>query len=1018
MNRLSFERTKRRTHLRLTLEHLESRRLMAGLNVLVFADNDGSRTLGTAADSPAANRLVYVDLNRSGRFEDGEPLSVSGADGLAKFPNLPAGDYFVALAGGNPAQLQTTSVTSDPLGQLVATADTQTLISSSDLRHVWSVSSSGRVTAVGTADSQLFGAAAPLELGGPVLGSTQGRPTDSREAIAWALVDRGGERPALLRLDLAAGKASEVAVQNLPPSNRIAGIASMGEEVVLKLDGPGGSAAAKLQLSETSAAIGDLTPVPRGTLVSSPAANRLAIVGAGNERAISSVRFTESGAALVETATAGGALQNAQFLSDGKTIVAARTDGGLEVFATDNELRSVAYLAEAGGAIAVSQADGRVITGNATQPGQLIVWDSASWSPVSRIALAATSFAKSDSSLQSAAPLRALAVDQFGQRVLAATASSVFGAGLANPAPLPVSVAAGNRTSQASLGVRLIGQPTPLPSRVEIAKSLDEDSRLSVDLSSIPALAALGASNFMYAPSVNPQSGTLQVTPTGRLSYQPPANGSGTDKAELKLFDGINTTTVALTLNVNPVNDPPSAFTIDARSISEAATAGTSAGYTTVFDVDADASYLITTDDPRFTVVDGELRRTEFGELDFESEPIVALHVTATDASNPSFVLSELVSIPIADSNDGPTSFSFYFSTIVCENSSDFEIGNFSIDDPDAHGPYAITLSDNRFEVVDGFLRIKADQPLDYEQEHRIELVVTVSDPTAEINKQPVSGTITIEVQDMNDAPDDLWVDPASVMPHQPGAYVGHIYVSDEDFYDDYVFSVSDPRFVVEGNTLRLRDGESVDRTASTTVPVIVTATDADGNVLSKTITVEVINDAPFQNPNNPLDVDNDGATYPRDVLILIDLLNRKGPHAIDPLGSAGEGDDPDQQFFIDVNGDGYFSPLDALIIINHLNKRSLTGDGEGEAAPAIESRPLAPASRLASFSSDPTTFEPLAADDAGLACPPYSPESSEAGLAPPLAWSVSDDSREALASDLDIELESLLEQLSRERLR
>ena len=92
MNRPSFERTKRRTHLRLTLEHLESRRLMAGLNVLVFADNDGSRSLNSAVDAPAANRLVYVDLNRSGSFEDGEPLAVSGSDGYAKFPNLSAGD--------------------------------------------------------------------------------------------------------------------------------------------------------------------------------------------------------------------------------------------------------------------------------------------------------------------------------------------------------------------------------------------------------------------------------------------------------------------------------------------------------------------------------------------------------------------------------------------------------------------------------------------------------------------------------------------------------------------------------------------------------------------------------------------------------------------------------------------------------------------------------------------------------------------------------------------------------------
>ena len=124
MNRQGTQRSKRTSRLRLTVEHLESRRLMAGLNVLVFADNDGTRTLNSAADTPAANRLVYVDLNRTGRFEDGEPLAISGSDGIAKFPNLTAGSYLVGLAGHNPAQLQTTSVVSDASGKWVADAHT------------------------------------------------------------------------------------------------------------------------------------------------------------------------------------------------------------------------------------------------------------------------------------------------------------------------------------------------------------------------------------------------------------------------------------------------------------------------------------------------------------------------------------------------------------------------------------------------------------------------------------------------------------------------------------------------------------------------------------------------------------------------------------------------------------------------------------------------------------------------------------------------------------------------------
>lgn len=1005
MNRSSFQRTKRHSRLRLMIERLESRRLMAGLNVLVFSDNDGTRSFDNLVDTPAANRLVYVDLNRNGRFEDSEPLSVSGADGLAKFPDLAAGDYLVGLAGHNLAQVQTTSVTSDALARPIAAVETQRLISSSDLNHVWSVSPTGQVTRVGVFDP----IGATLDLGGPLISSTPGRRYDAGEVVAWALVDRGNPRPTLLRLDLAAGTVRTLPVENLPVDSQLVGVAAMGDRLVLKLDSPQQSYVGIVHVTDAAVTVDNRIAVPRGSLVSSLVPDRLAVLGDVSGGSVSSVRIAGD-TAMIETVATDRPLDSIHFSPDGRLLFAVHAAGGVEVFSTANGLHPVAYLAEAGGPVAISRADGRLVTGNALQASELIVWDSSTWRPIGRIALTT----QSD-------PLRSLAVDEFGQRLLAATATSIFGAGLANPAPLGVTVASGNGATQASLGVRVVEQPNPLPSRLEIGKSFDEDDQLAIDLASIPMLAALGTANLMFAPSVSPRTGTMQVSPSGRFSYRPAADASGTQTAELRLFDGINATTLVLSLNVVPVNDPPTAFTIDISSaspISEASPPGTTVGYTTVFDVDTDARYLITTDDPRFVVVDGQLQRSEVGALDFESEPIIELNITAIDAANRDFIVTQQLSIPIADSNDGPTSFGFSFESLVSENSGDFQIGTFSIDDPDGHGDYLIALSDPRFEVVDGQLRVKAGEFLDYELEPQIELGVTISDPDAEINAAPVTGTINIDVQDMNDAPDGLWVDPASVMPRQPGAYVGLIYVNDQDFYGDYTYTVSDPRFVVEGDSLRLADGVQVDRSAATTIPIVVTATDSDGHSISGTVSVQVINDAPFQNPGDPLDVDNDGQVYPRDVLILIDLLNRKGPHLIEPLNGSGEGDNPSQDIYIDVNGDGYFSPLDALILINHLNKRGSALGSEGEAAPLVdiqrETNPLSKPSGL-------TTVVDLSQASSGensAACGPYQTQSLEPAAEVELDYLASVDDRRALARQLDSELESLLEQLSRERLR
>ena len=79
----------------------------------------------------------------------------------------------------------------------------------------------------------------------------------------------------------------------------------------------------------------------------------------------------------------------------------------------------------------------------------------------------------------------------------------------------------------------------------------------------------------------------------------------------------------------------------------------------------------------------------------------------------------------------------------------------------------------------------------------------------------------------------------------------------------------------------------------------------------------------PWQNPLNPLDVDDSGNTNPLDVLVLINDLNISGSRKL----SAGQ-NPVDPRKYLDVDGDGFASPLDVLVIINFINRR---GNGEGE---------------------------------------------------------------------------------------
>ncbi len=91
----------------------------------------------------------------------------------------------------------------------------------------------------------------------------------------------------------------------------------------------------------------------------------------------------------------------------------------------------------------------------------------------------------------------------------------------------------------------------------------------------------------------------------------------------------------------------------------------------------------------------------------------------------------------------------------------------------------------------------------------------------------------------------------------------------------------------------------------------------------SAEVTVQVV-ESPYQNPKNKYDVDDDQYVSPLDVLVVVNLINAKGPSLpVDGL--------PGPPNYVDVNGDNRVDPLDALEVINYINLRDF-GTGEGEA--------------------------------------------------------------------------------------
>ena len=111
---------------------------------------------------------------------------------------------------------------------------------------------------------------------------------------------------------------------------------------------------------------------------------------------------------------------------------------------------------------------------------------------------------------------------------------------------------------------------------------------------------------------------------------------------------------------------------------------------------------------------------------------------------------TESFTIDVADVNEGPTDISLSGATIA-ENAAGATVGTLSVVDPDAADSHSFSVSDDRFEVVNGELRLREGVALDHETAATIDVEVTATDSAGLATSQ----TFTIQVADLNEGPKD-----------------------------------------------------------------------------------------------------------------------------------------------------------------------------------------------------------------------------------------------------------------------
>ncbi|MCO6457547.1 MAG: cadherin domain-containing protein [Pirellulaceae bacterium] len=365
----------------------------------------------------------------------------------------------------------------------------------------------------------------------------------------------------------------------------------------------------------------------------------------------------------------------------------------------------------------------------------------------------------------------------------------------------------------------------------------------SLDFATFHSIAPVSDSSALLLPAgailryspdtANGETASLSFRAWDQSQGDPEARADASANGGTTPFSGQQDT---LWVNVSGFNDPPTGILLDDSSIAENLAGGV-VGNLTVIDPDHGETFQFQVSDPRFEVLAGQLKLVNGLALDHEQDPEVMLSVTVTDSGSEQF--TQAFTIAVLDVNEPPTALGLS-NPRVAENAAGAVVGQLSVDDPDDGDSHEYQVSDQRFEVVNGQLKLKAGTSLDHEAEDSIDLEITVVDSGG----LQFAEQFVVAVDDRNEPPASISLSDNQVTENVAGAVIGTLSVTDPDEGDQHTFRLSDDRFEVTGGQLKLKPQQSLDFEAEPQVLLQVTAIDSGtpGLELTVPLTIQVGN--------------------------------------------------------------------------------------------------------------------------------------------------------------------------------
>ncbi|MEO8164753.1 MAG: putative Ig domain-containing protein, partial [Betaproteobacteria bacterium] len=289
----------------------------------------------------------------------------------------------------------------------------------------------------------------------------------------------------------------------------------------------------------------------------------------------------------------------------------------------------------------------------------------------------------------------------------------------------------------------------------------------------------------------------------------------------------------SFTIDVLNANESPTGIVLSGNDVVENSIAAI-IGSVTVSDPDVGDTFDLLVDDARFEIVDGVLRLQADVSLDFELASSLQLVITAIDSGGLRFTAP--FTITVVNVNEPPTAIVLLTDTVL-ENAVGAAIGTMTATDPDANDTLTIRVSDVRFDIVAGVLRLKEGLSLDFEQEPSVRVTITATDQGGLSFDQE----FTISVIDVNEPPTGVTLSASTVLENLVGAAIGSVVGADPDADDTITFGVSDVRFEIVDGMFRLKEGQSLDFEQEPSVRVTITATDHGELSFDQEFTISVL---------------------------------------------------------------------------------------------------------------------------------------------------------------------------------